>query len=319
MPRRVGICLHVAIGVAMSDKLTQVHSRGIVKGAVGTLHTLQRIEGKCEPHTHTTQYVGRQGPGKTTDYNVTGCVNEDILWDICLHQMAYMSHTMGRYATGVGKGKAKPHETRQTHAKKEIAYNVGASRADKLGINGNNLKLWIHKLIRSRGETARTGIIQEIQDIVESTHGLEIPAFMSEPKNLVSTENAANTVSLMYSMFSLVSRDFKKYYLHPRIKKIRKTWKLQKQVDKPETMESLKQRILAQKMEIQQEPKKRINMETVRTWKYPGIAEKAQAAYMSAYVRQCEEEAATVPQVGKGGKPWLSVVHAVPSGTKEEE
>ncbi len=303
----------------MSDKLTQVHSRGIVKGAVGTLHTLQRIEGKCKPHTHTTQYVGRQGPGKTADYNVPGCANEDILWDICLHQMAYMSHSMGRYATGVGKGKAKPHETRQTHAKKEIAYNVGASRAEKLGNNGNSLKFWIHKLIRSRGETARIGIISEIKEITETTYGLEIPAFMEEPTNLVSTENAANTVSLMYSMFFMVSRDFKKYYLHPRIKKIRKHWKLGKKPDKPETIESLKKRILSQVMEIPEQPKKRINLEIVRTWKYPGIAEKAKAAYMSDYVRQCETEAAMVPQVVKGGKPWLSVVHAVPSGTKEEE
>ncbi len=281
------------------------HSQGIVNGTEQAQGAMERIESACKTRTYTTQYVGRSGPAHTRDYSVS--CDFDAMWDISIHQATYMRNSMGRYAPGVGKGKAKPHESRSTHQKRTQAYNVGASRADLLARNTNNLKYWIFKLITSKGETARTGIISEIMEIVEYTYGLNIPAFMESPKNLVSRENAENTISLMYSMFSMVSRDIKKYYLIPRIKHIRKYWKLGKTPTKPETMESLKKRILAQCTNKPEMSKKRIFLETVRTRKRPGIGAKRIARELSDYVAECRQSGITTPDVTKRGKPWLAV------------
>ncbi len=281
------------------------HSQGIVNGTEQAQGAIERIESACKTRTYTTQYVGRSGPAHTRDYAVSCAF--DTMWDISLQQATYMHNSMGRYAPGVGKGKAKPHESRSTHQKRTQAYNVGAGRADLLARNTENLKYWIFRLIKSKGKTARTGIISEIMEIVESTYGLEIPAFMEEPKNLVSAENAANTVSLMYSMFSLVSRDVKKYYLGPRIKHIQKTWNIRKPMEKPETMESLKKRIMAQCAEKPEMAKKRIILERPHTRVRPHVSKAHTARALENKVSKCGEGVETTPAVPKRGKPWLAV------------
>ena len=281
------------------------HAQGIVNGTEQAQGAMERIESACKTRTYTTQYVGRSGPAHTRDYSVS--CDFDAMWDISIHQATYMRNSMGRYAPDVGKGKAKPHESRSTHQKRTQAYNVGAGRADTLARNTENLKYWIVRLISSRGETARTGIISEIMEIVDSTYGLDIPAFMESPENLVSKENAENTVSLMYSMFDLVSKDIKRYYLGPRIKHIRKYWKLPKALTKAETLVLLKKRILSQCTKTPETRKKRIFLETVRTRKRPGVGAKRTAKALSDYVDECRQRGITKPDVAKCGKPWLAV------------
>jgi hypothetical protein len=156
----------------------------------------------------------------------------------------------------------KAHESRHTYKLFQGALNAYIGKVGVLSKNTDRLKYAISELLQSRGQVARDAGIAYILEICD-TEGIRfVPWFLHSPTSVLSKEQAYIFRDFMFSMFSLCSRDFKKYYLMPKIKQLGKLWKLDQMAEKPKTfdavLESLESRIY---QEMAEEHDRLVNLE----------------------------------------------------------
>jgi hypothetical protein len=300
--------------------LRRAHSGAVKSGYVGVMEAMKRIELQCAKGTLETQYVGRSGPGERRTYTLAP-VPMDVVWDICLRQgtyetecgsvgrgenLAHMSQSSGRLATGLTHEHMRAKESRHTYKLAEGAANAYIGKTRTLTKNTARLKYAVTELLQSRTQVGRDAMICYIVDLCE-TEGIRwVPWFLHSPTSIQSQDHAYIFRDFLFSLFSISSRAFKKYYLMPKIKQLGKLWKLDPPPEKAESFDTILEKLESQiYAEMIEEHERQVNLEKQEKAKHAkSLEEQASRINQMFLVRPKPEEYAKMRAAKQNLEDW---------------
>lgn len=210
-----------------------------VAGFKGAIASTRRVEKYLTPQTGAVRLEACKGMPADGEQTIrTQAITFDQLWDICSTMVAYKSRSNGRYAKNATKGQLQAKGTPDKFGRKERALSKVAATCDRLTHTKKLLGQLCAELVQCEKPPLREQLIEDITVLCEREGIRGVPYFMTDLSEITNASQAVAYAATLYAMFPLCGRGFKKYYLNPRIKQVRREWGLERSA-RPETIQTI--------------------------------------------------------------------------------